>query len=34
MRRRIDEHVGTATPEEMEAIEVAIAAMYGLPDSG
>jgi mRNA-degrading endonuclease toxin of MazEF toxin-antitoxin module len=31
MRRRLDEHVGTATPAEMEAVEVAIAAMYGLP---
>jgi mRNA-degrading endonuclease toxin of MazEF toxin-antitoxin module len=31
MRRRLVEHVGTATPEQMEAVEVAIAAMYGIP---
>ena len=31
MRRRLVEQVGTATAEEMEAVEVAIAAMYGLP---
>lgn len=31
MRRRLGEQVGTAAVEEMEAVEVAIAAMYGLP---
>jgi mRNA-degrading endonuclease toxin of MazEF toxin-antitoxin module len=31
IRRRLGEQVGTATAEEMGAVEVAIAAMYGLP---
>jgi mRNA-degrading endonuclease toxin of MazEF toxin-antitoxin module len=31
IRRRLVEQVGTASSEEMEAVEVAIAAMYGLP---
>jgi hypothetical protein len=31
MRRRLGEQVDTATAEETEAVEVAIAATYGLP---
>lgn len=31
IRRRLVAKIGEATPAEMEAVEVAIAAMYGLP---
>ena len=30
LRSRLDEHVGTATPDEMAAVEVALAAMLDM----